>query len=106
MTLIKYHLRNDSMMFEDLCEDNTIGHGISQIIPFRERGIKRIENMEEAYHQLPLVHNGGQALAMFPKLFKLSGKELEQKRKGMLDYCGLDTLSMVEVLNVLWKAIK
>lgn len=49
MTLLKYHIKGDSIMFEDICEDNIIGHGISQVIPFRERGTKKIETLEEAY---------------------------------------------------------
>lgn len=49
LALLKYHLKDDAMMFEDMCEDNIIGHGISQIIPFRERGNKVIETLDEAY---------------------------------------------------------
>lgn len=44
LTLLKYHLKNDYMGFEDLCED-----GISMIIPFKERGRKRIETLDEAF---------------------------------------------------------
>lgn len=49
LTLLKYHIKNDWYMFEDLCEDNIIGHGITNIVPFKERGIKRIETKEEAF---------------------------------------------------------
>lgn len=62
--------------------------------------------MAEDYHNLPVVHNGGEALAMFPKLVKMTGEQYEYTRKGMLMYCCLDTLSMVKVLNALWKDIK
>ena len=62
--------------------------------------------MAEAYHELPVVHNGGEALAMFPKLVKMTGKEYDGVRKGMLMYCCLDTLSMVKVLNKLWEESK
>lgn len=58
-------------------------------------------DMAEAYHELPVVHNGGEALAMFPKLVKMTGENYENTRKGMLMYCCLDTLSMVRVLNKL-----
>lgn len=47
--LIRYHIKGDYDGFEDLCEDTIIGHGISQIIPFVEKGNKRIENLQEAY---------------------------------------------------------
>ena len=62
--------------------------------------------MAEAYHELPVVHNGGEALAMFPKMVKMTGTEYEETRKGMLMYCCLDTLSMVKVLNKLWEMSK
>ena len=62
-------------------------------------------DMAEAYHELPVVHNGGEALAMFPKLVKMTGEEYKKTRQGMLDYCCLDTLSMVRVLNKLWDTI-
>ncbi len=65
-----------------------------------------VPNHANDYHDLPVVKNGAQALAMFPKLFKLSGKELLEKRKGMLEYCKLDTYSMVWVLDELWKVVK
>ena len=61
--------------------------------------------MAEAYHELPVVHNGGEALAMFPKLVKMKDEEYERTREGMLMYCCLDTLSMVKVLNKLWEEI-
>ena len=47
-TLWKYHIRRDAFAFEDLCEDNTIGHGIMQIVPFKERGNRRINNRTDA----------------------------------------------------------
>lgn len=59
--------------------------------------------MEDAYHKLPVVHNGGEALTMFPKLVKMKGEEYAKTRAGMLSYCELDTLSMVKVLNALFK---
>lgn len=49
MTLLKYHLKGDAAGFEDLCEDDIIGHGIMQIVPFVKRGNKRIETDSEAF---------------------------------------------------------
>lgn len=49
LTLLEYHIKNDWIMFKDLCEDETIGHGIMSIVPFREKGHKRIETKEEAF---------------------------------------------------------
>ncbi len=48
LTLLKYHIKRDAFAFEDICEDEIIGHGIMQIVPFRERGSKRIETGEDA----------------------------------------------------------
>lgn len=63
--------------------------------------------MENAYHSLPFVHNGGEAMSEFPRMMEMPrNDEYQFKRDGMLKYCGLDTKSMVEVLNVLWKVIK
>ncbi len=61
-------------------------------------------HMQEAYKNLPVVHSGGEALTMFPKLIEM--KDLDKQkyvetRKGMLEYCKLDTLSMVEIVKVL-----
>ena len=49
LTLLKYHIKDDWYMFEDLCEDNIIGHGITNIVPYTERGTKVIETKEEAF---------------------------------------------------------
>lgn len=64
-------------------------------------------NMEDAYHALPFVHNGGEAMTAFPKMMEnKNDPKYQEKREGMLRYCELDTLSMVEILKVLWDAIK
>lgn len=49
LTLLEFHIKNNWSMFEDLCEDEIIGHGIMSIVPFKERGIKKIETKEEAF---------------------------------------------------------
>ena len=49
MTLLKYHLKGNAVMFKDLCEDTIIGHGIMQIVPFKDFGNKQISNMDEAF---------------------------------------------------------
>ncbi|MCQ3907246.1 MAG: DUF2779 domain-containing protein [Mycoplasmoidaceae bacterium] len=119
MQFEKMVLKHLSERFPEMAQHlmNIHDHMVDLLIPFRKccfysikqngsNSIKQVmpaicPHMEEAYHQLPLVHNGGQALAMFPKMIKMSGKEQETTRKGMLEYCKLDTYSMVEVLNAL-----
>lgn len=49
LALLKFHITDNWSMFEDLCEDEIIGHGIMSIVPFREKGDKRIETKEEAF---------------------------------------------------------
>ncbi len=65
-------------------------------------------HMAEAYHNLSVVHNGGEAKTEYARLMEVKDKdkdEYERIRTGMLEYCKLDTLSMVEILKVLKSAI-
>ena len=55
------------------------------------------------YHALPVVHNGGEAMDIYPKMLESSPEEKEKIRNGLLLYCCLDTLAMVKVLNKLIK---
>ena len=58
------------------------------------------------YHSLPVVHNGGEAMDIYPKMLKASKEEKERIRDGLLKYCCLDTLAMVKVLQALKKEVK
>jgi hypothetical protein len=49
------------------------------------------------YHNLEGVHNGDEASGMFFAMHNMSGEELEEWRKHLLRYCGLDTYAMVKV---------
>ncbi|MCI7220103.1 MAG: DUF2779 domain-containing protein, partial [Bacilli bacterium] len=51
------------------------------------------------YHALPVVHNGGEAMDIYPKMLVASQEEKERIRDGLLQYCCLDTLAMVKVLR-------
>lgn len=53
------------------------------------------------YHALPVVHNGGEAMDIYPKMLEAEPKERERIRDGLLKYCCLDTLAMVKVLRKL-----
>ncbi len=57
------------------------------------------------YHALELVHNGTEAIDAYGKMLEASGEEREKIRKGLLEYCCLDTLSMVVVFNALKEAV-
>lgn len=59
------------------------------------------------YHNLPgQVHNGGEAMDIFPKMRYMSSAEEQQTRKDLLQYCELDTWSMVVILKELYRVSK
>ena len=51
------------------------------------------------YHALPVVHNGGEAMDIYPKMLEADPEEQARIRDGLLKYCCLDTLAMVKVLR-------
>ena len=57
-----------------------------------------VPQMEQAYHNLELIHNGGEAMDIYPKLKKMNANERKAYQNALLAYCKLDTLAMVEVL--------
>lgn len=62
--------------------------------------------MEQAYKDLKLVHNGGEAMEAFPALKSMDESEREPYRKALLEYCKLDTLAMVKVLGKLREVVE
>ena len=59
------------------------------------------------YHNLSgCVHNGGEAMDIFPKMRDMEGQELADTRESLLRYCELDTWSMVVVLRKLYEVSK
>ena len=54
------------------------------------------------YHNLPVVHNGGEASDAFLSLTNLSKEEQKKVRNGLLVYCKLDTYAMVKI----WEKLK
>jgi len=60
-----------------------------------------VPEMADAYKQLNLVQNGGDAMNTFPKLMAMDESMRSEYRKALLEYCKLDTLSMVEILRKL-----
>ena len=49
------------------------------------------------YHNLEGVHNGSEAMSLFPKICKMPPEEREKARRDLLKYCELDTFAMVKV---------
>jgi len=62
--------------------------------------------MANAYNDLDLVSNGGEAMNTYPMLKDMKNeKEKEKYRKALLEYCKLDTLAMVKVLKKLRESV-
>ena len=49
------------------------------------------------YHNLEGVHNGGEAMTIFPKIKDMPPEEQAKARHDLLKYCELDTYAMVKV---------
>jgi hypothetical protein len=60
-----------------------------------------VPEFEKAYKELEGVQNGSQAMNAFANLSKLSDEEKQKMRTSLLEYCKLDTLAMVKILEVL-----
>jgi hypothetical protein len=59
------------------------------------------------YHALDdMCQNGGDAMTLFPKLQDMSPEDEEKARRALLNYCHLDTLAMVRVLDKLYEAVE
>lgn len=56
------------------------------------------------YHNLEGVHNGGEAMTIFPKLRDMPPDARETARRNLLKYCELDTYAMVKVWQELVRA--
>ncbi len=65
-----------------------------------------VPQMQSAYKGLELVHNGGEAMEAFPALKSMSESEREAYRNALLEYCKLDTLAMLKVLEKLREAVE
>ncbi len=68
-------------------------HSIKKVMPLLA------PHMADTYEKLDLVHNGGEAMLIFPKLVEMDEEERERYREALLEYCKLDTLAMVEILK-------
>lgn len=56
------------------------------------------------YHKLEDVHNGGEAMSIFPQIQYMKPKEQQRARGNLLKYCELDTKAMVKVWEELCRA--
>jgi hypothetical protein len=58
-----------------------------------------VPEFEKAYKELDGVQNGSQAMNAFANLSKLDEEEKQKMRTSLLEYCKLDTLAMVKILE-------
>lgn len=49
------------------------------------------------YHNLEGVHNGSEAMAIFPEIKNMPPEKAKEARRNLLKYCELDTFAMVKV---------
>ncbi|MCK5839591.1 MAG: DUF2779 domain-containing protein [Bacteroidales bacterium] len=123
-SIVVYNHGFESARLRELARDfpkyhNAIQEVLSRIVdlmePFRKRDLYTPE-MRGSYsikYVLPAlvpslsykdleVQNGGMASLTYASLYNDGdGKSVREKRDGLLEYCKLDTLAMVEILKVL-----
>ena len=58
------------------------------------------------YHNLEQIHNGGEAMSIFPKIKDMQKKEQETTRHNLLKYCELDTYAMVKIWEELRRVVE
>lgn len=64
-----------------------------------------VPEFEKAYKELDGVQNGSQAMNAFASMSKLNDVEKQKLRNSLLEYCKLDTLAMVKILERLREII-
>jgi len=61
-----------------------------------------VPDQKMAYKNLDTVHNGSEAMQVLEALPRLTGNDYQIARTQLLEYCKLDTLSMVEITHRLF----
>ena len=64
------------------------------------------EDPDLDYHNLEGVHNGSEAMDLFPKIKYLPPEEQLMARRNLLEYCKLDTYAMVKIWQELVRISK
>nr|WP_318530206.1 DUF2779 domain-containing protein [Campylobacter sp. IFREMER_LSEM_CL908] len=117
-------IRNLALAFPKFCEHLlNIEKNIKDLmIPFQNKdyyhykmqgsySIKKvlpalIPDMEQAYKNLNLIHNGSEAMQSFEAMQNMSENERKSYHQALLEYCKLDTLAMVKILKHLEELVK
>jgi hypothetical protein len=105
------HLLNIEKNIKDLIDPFRAGHYYNRAMG-GSFSIKSIlpaiypDNPSLDYHNLEGVHNGGEAMDLFPKIKDLPIDEQAKARYNLLKYCELDTYAMVKVWEELVRVTK
>ena len=108
---LRNHLMNIHFNMKDLIDPFRAGHYYNKAMG-GSFSIKSVlpalfpNDPELDYHNLEQVHNGGEAMSIFPRIKDMSKEEQEIARKNLLAYCKLDTLAMVKVWQKLIEVSK
>ncbi len=100
---LAYHLRNIADHIVDLLDPFQEGYyyappmdgsfSIKKVLPALFPDDPALD-----YHNLPgTVHNGGEAMSIYPRMASMTPSERQATRQSLLEYCGLDTFAMVKV---------
>ena len=65
-----------------------------------------VPEFESAYKDLNLIHHGGEAMQAYAAIAFMNETQRDAYKKALLEYCKLDTLAMVKVLEKLREVIK
>jgi hypothetical protein len=60
-----------------------------------------VPELARAYKELDGVQNGSQAMNAFANMSKMEEGEKQKMRTSLIEYCKLDTLAMVKILEEL-----
>lgn len=105
------HLLNIKENVEDLLEPFSTGYYYNKKMG-GSFSIKSVlpalfpDDDELNYKNLELIHNGAEAMTIFPKIKDMPYDEAEFMRKRLLEYCKLDTYAMVKLWEKLNEAVK
>ena len=71
-------------------------YSIKAVLPALYPGDKELD-----YSNLNSIHDGSEAMGVFPTLHERTPEEIAGIREALLAYCRLDTLGMVRILEFL-----
>lgn len=103
---LKTHLLNIRAHMVDLCDPFQGGHYYNKAMT-NSFSIKSVlpalfpDDPSLDYHNLEGIHNGGEAMTIYPKLHEMPEDEQQKIMHSLLKYCELDTYAMVKVWELL-----